>query len=524
MPIEGHIAPGSMADLLGALWHAERTGLLDVASGGVERKLALSGGGVVYVFSSDAQEKLAVRLVTSGAATKEQVLRASKAGGDLRKELQAAGADPAAYDRVLGGLVDDVVRKLFLLAEGRWSLHDRAELELPGVLEDKDMTPLLWAGARALPEAAAEKLLGPLGSRLMRTGHDEVLQELTDLSPQEGFLLSRIDGYGSAADLFALLPLPRAQVLGFLAGLVLVGYADLQGRPGVKLPRPAKPSGKRKKAAAAAPSRPAGPIVSTAGAIPLAGGPAPAAPEPELEGIEAARALHAKIKDADHYAVLGVKSDASDDDVRKSYYRLARLFHPDRFGKDLAGKERELVEDLFGRISDAFATLSSEERRQDYDQRLKSGAIAAEKEAEKPVDKRDLARTSFEKGKALVSMGDRSRALAFFEHAAETDPESWDYRIALAKLLMSESRLRKRAEGQLQAAIAIDQSKAEAYLLLGQVYKLGGVKSRALEQFREGLRWDPGNSALQKEIEEMDGGNGGEDAKGGRLGGLFKKK
>lgn len=520
MAIEGQLGPGSVADLVAALWHSERTGFLDLVSGGVERKLVLAHGAVVYVLSSDPTEKLAVRLVTSGAATKEQVLVASKAGGDFRQALAAAGADPGAHDRVLHGLVEDVLRKAFLLESGKWSLHDRNDIEFPGGLDDIDMTSLLWAGARSLPEAAAEKLLGPLGTRLMKTGHDEIIAEIKDLSPQEGFLLSRIDGYGSAADLFTLLPLPREQVLGFIAGLVLVGYADLQGRPGVKLPRPAKSSGRKKKPAAAASTKPSGPVISTAGALP--GMAQPAAPEPELDGVDAARAMLGRIKDSDHYAVIGVKPDADDDEVRKAYYRLARLYHPDRFGKDLAGSDREVVEELFGRVSEAFGVLSNEERRRDYDERLKSGAIAAEKEAEKPVDSRDLARMSFEKGKALITLGDRSRALSFLEHAAETDPETWDYRIALAKLLMSESRLRKKAETQLHAAIAIDQSKPEAYLLLGQVYKLGGVKSRAIEQFREGLRWDPGNDALRRELDELE--STGEAAKSGGLGGLFKKK
>lgn len=517
MAIEGKLGSGGAADLLAALWHSERTGLVDLVAGGVDRKLALQDGAIVYLTSTDPSERLPVRLVASGVGTREQIIKASQQGADLRTALQGLGCDVAAHDRVLEQLVRDVVAKIFPLTAGSWSLMDRAELGLPGVLDDLDMTPVLWSAARACPAEFAAGFVGPPSSRLMRTGHDDVLQQLSDLSPQEGFLVSRIDGYGSVSDLMAVLPLPQEQVLRLVVGLTCVGYVEVQGRPGIKLPRPAKTTGKRKKAAPPAGAKPvAASLQSRAGTIAVS---APAEPASDMEGIDAARALHAKIKDADYYGVLGLAAAADEDEVRRAYYKHARSFHPDRFGRDLAGRDRELVEDLFGRISEAFQTLSNAEKRQEYDQRLKSGALAAEKEKEKPVDRKDLARGSFEKGKALAAAGDRARALTFFEHAAETDPDHWEYRIGLARLLMTESRLRKRAEQQLQEAIRIDQTKAEAYYLLGMLYKLGGVKSRALEQFREGLKWDAGHAGIAKELGEM-----GEDGGGAGLRGLFKKK
>ena len=81
-----------------------------------------------------------------------------------------------------------------------------------------------------------------------------------------------------------------------------------------------------------------------------------------------------------------------------------------------------------------------------------------EKEEEKkPVDKKEMARDSYEKGRALLASGDRARAMRFLEHAVETDKDSWDARMALAKLLMSDTRTRKRAETHLLEAIRIPE-------------------------------------------------------------------
>lgn len=59
----------------------------------------------------------------------------------------------------------------------------------------------------------------------------------------------------------------------------------------------------------------------------------------------------------DYYATLGVARNASDDDIKRAYRRLASQHHPDR-GGDTA---------KFQEIQEAYATLSDAERRSAYD-------------------------------------------------------------------------------------------------------------------------------------------------------------
>ncbi|MCI0503651.1 molecular chaperone DnaJ [Candidatus Micrarchaeota archaeon] len=63
----------------------------------------------------------------------------------------------------------------------------------------------------------------------------------------------------------------------------------------------------------------------------------------------------------DYYEVLGVQKGAGKDEIKQAYRKLALQYHPDR-NKDAGAEER------FKEISEAYAVLSDEKKRAQYDQ------------------------------------------------------------------------------------------------------------------------------------------------------------
>jgi molecular chaperone DnaJ len=63
----------------------------------------------------------------------------------------------------------------------------------------------------------------------------------------------------------------------------------------------------------------------------------------------------------DYYKVLGVAKGANADEIKKSYRKLARKYHPDANKGDAKAEER------FKEISEAYNVLSDEKRRKEYD-------------------------------------------------------------------------------------------------------------------------------------------------------------
>ena len=60
---------------------------------------------------------------------------------------------------------------------------------------------------------------------------------------------------------------------------------------------------------------------------------------------------------ADYYETLGIKKGASEDEIKKSYRKLAMKFHPDR------NPGNKTAEENFKKISEAYAVLSDSEKR-----------------------------------------------------------------------------------------------------------------------------------------------------------------
>ncbi len=64
----------------------------------------------------------------------------------------------------------------------------------------------------------------------------------------------------------------------------------------------------------------------------------------------------------DYYEVLGVSKDASEDDIKKAYRKLAIKYHPDR---NPGNKE---AEEKFKEAAEAYEVLHDKQKRQQYDQ------------------------------------------------------------------------------------------------------------------------------------------------------------
>lgn len=64
----------------------------------------------------------------------------------------------------------------------------------------------------------------------------------------------------------------------------------------------------------------------------------------------------------DYYAMLQVKSSSSVHEIRKNYFELAKIFHPDKYKGPTA---------IFKKLAEGYNTLKDQTKREDYNKKLK---------------------------------------------------------------------------------------------------------------------------------------------------------
>jgi len=169
-----------------------------------------------------------------------------------------------------------------------------------------------------------------------------------DISAQEAFIHSCIDGVLNIEDIADLTVLAPAEVFQSIERLVSLGVVEWVG----------------------------GKISS-------------APPEAQLvEDVEIDEALQEQIIETlhcadklNHYELLGVAMDADRGEIRKAYFALSKVFHPDAyFGKRL-GSFKPKMEVVFRKMTDSYEAVGRPKKREAYDRYLKQSIAVSAAEA-----------------------------------------------------------------------------------------------------------------------------------------------
>ena len=283
------------------------------------------------------------------------------------------------------------------------------------------------------------------------------------LDPQDGFILSQIDGHTPASVLCDIVGADPSDFVARLTRLEQLGA--IRWRPG---------------------SREVARPVSSVATVDL-----------DVDEQAHLRELAATLERRDHWALLGLDGRATTADIKRAYFAASKRYHPDRyFGKNL-GEYRGLLEKIFGAVKRAYDTLSDASARAEYAVRqpppieldLESPAPVEDRAARLEARRQEIleerrqrrvgvtaaavvggnvrkAREMHDAGVVQLGLGQAQAAVRSFRLAVTYDPVNADYK---AKLAMAEEGARTEQAVQLaargEAAMADGQTARAAQLL-----------------------------------------------------------
>jgi hypothetical protein len=410
--------------------------------------------------------------------------------------------------------------------------------------------------------------LGDLDRKLVLPSDPRLRSQPLAFTPADGFVLSRVDGNVTARELIDLIPLPPEETERSLLGLVCTGVlAYASRRPPVRrAPPPARPPDPPPRKAGAPPPTPPPPPAARQPAPPPAAeaAPRPAAARPR--GPEEVRRLiletYASLVQRDYFEILGITRDASAVEVRAAYAGLARALHPDACRDPALVEVDAQREAVFLRVCQAYESLRDPESRAAYerDHRRRTphptppvaapvpdvtstaragpappasaeapappGAAAPPPAPAPPQPSLEgrLAET-IAVGEELLRDGHVWEAMQQLEPALPQTrgPLRVRAQLALARACVRNPKWGKRAEAHLLEVLREDPAQVDAHLLLGDIYRHGGMRSRAVAAYRKVLELRPDNRQARRELARLEG-EGPPAPGGGSLLGFLKKR
>ncbi len=215
----------------------------------------------------------------------------------------------------------------------------------------------------------------------------------------------------------------------------------------------------------------------------------------------------------DYYEVLGVWPTAEPDAIKKAYFKLAKIHHPDVAGESAGGDVD------FKLINEAFGVLIDPVQRREFDERLKRQKGGASGPTERREADKRSAQLSYDQARAAMRQNRYDKAAVLLKAAIKFDDSnpayhSWyGFSLGVLRTQLHEAR------DACKKALEMEFYNADYHANLGFVYMQAGLTSTAMECFDEALKWDPDHAVALKYRKQ--GKDGRDDAKGGAKGALL---
>lgn len=506
LELQGNFLTHPFAELAAEISQSRLTGSLRVADKQKKCVVYFKSGVIVFAVSNARSARLFDILLRRGKLKKEDLAQVPNFANDFefsvflqeKNFLTKQECDAMFRDQIEGIIVD-----LLTWTSGDWTFSSLARIR-DGLAYPIETTRLLVDYGRTLHQ---DKMLLRFRSLDEEFERSDLTEEGRELTPEEAFVLSRSnDGALTAHDIVSVAGMSEAKALQVIYSLWLGGLLwrkDWQpafSQGSVTAMRSAKLELRQE---AKMPGLPTKPVAEEKPVKPEAGGPEKTA-EPSISVEDYLTRVESAVT---HYDVLGVETKADTEELKRAYFSLARMFHPDRYhaqGGDLLHR----VQNAFTMLAQAHETLKTPESRDVYDYRMRKELADRERrESAGKVGNASLqaeqAAENFERGFSLLMDLKHEDALPFMARAVHFAPKNARYHAYFGKTLSADAKQRHKAESELQAAVKLDPDNPTYRIMLAEFFIQNNLMKRAEGELNRLLAIFPSNREARQLLESL---------------------
>jgi curved DNA-binding protein CbpA len=475
---KGQLQQNPLAELIREVAEKGASGVLRLSRSRAKAVIYCEDGRIVFAASNLRAHRLLEFLKRNQILNEAQLAELTENISDeeILKLLVRRGMNPDMLNAIRANHVSEILRAALMWTEGDWEFDSRVRIGSETRVT-VDAKRLLLESTRHLPAAYITSRFPETAERLepgRTNGHS------MKLLPAEGFVLSRVTEATTLKEVLTVSGLPEEETLRAIYGLSMSGLLR-RAWPSAQIPEGQK-----------APQGGADEVLT------------------EEEDLNQ---LFTRLRNAsDHYQVLGVDRQASDEELKNAYHTLARRYHPDRFHQSDT-KLSNQIDSAFAQIARAYGTLGDHTSRAAYDGQ---NANAPQEPDSAPLDhsdsklaikkpESDRAESSYQKGLAAAKQNQPEHALRLFAEAASLEPRIARYRAEYGRVLISNPETRRIAEIELKAAIALEPANASYRIMLAELYRALGLRRRAEGEIQRVLAADPKNEAARSLMSRLKG-------------------
>jgi tetratricopeptide (TPR) repeat protein len=203
-----------------------------------------------------------------------------------------------------------------------------------------------------------------------------------------------------------------------------------------------------------------------------------------------------------YYELLDIPHDSDKSAIKKSYFKLAKEFHPDKFASEKFEEIRGRANKIFSKIANAYQILSDDILRAKYD---KGAKTEEEEEQITKANKVLAAEMQFQKGTTYLNNKRFDKALETFQWAIKLNPDEAEYHLYMAIAILENPKKdsaedKFEVKGILEKVILMNANLDEAHFYLAKVYKLENNLDVAEKHFHRALTINPKNIDAQREL------------------------